>query len=391
MSRVELSEGVYWVGAIDWNIRNFHGYTTPRGTTYNAYLIVDEKIALIDTVKAPFTAEMLDRIREIVDPGKIDYMVSNHVEMDHSGGIPEVMRRCQATVVTAERGKKGLTRVYKSDWPFQVVKEGEELSLGRRRLQFIEAPMLHWPDNILAYLPEQKLLFSSDAFGQHIASSWKYADQVPYVFSEAAKYYANIVMPYSSMVLQALKKLDGKGIEMVAPSHGLIWRGPELGRAVQAYTDWSQGVAREKVLICYDTMWGSTDKMARAVVEGILRGGVEVSLYNLSVTDWSETIKEVLDAKAVLIGSPTLNKGLFPTVAGFLAYLKGLKPKGKLGASFGSFGWSGGAVTAANQELKSAGMEVVESGLEFAHVPDIEELEKCVAFGEQVARQVKGG
>ncbi|MBI2875821.1 MAG: FprA family A-type flavoprotein [Candidatus Tectomicrobia bacterium] len=389
MSHVELAEGVYWVGAIDWNIRNFHGYTTPRGTTYNAYLIVDEKIALIDTVKAPFAAEMLDRIGEIVDPSRIDYMVSNHVEMDHSGAIPEVLRRSQATVVTAERGKKGLTRVYKSDWPFQVVKEGDELPLGRRRLQFIEAPMLHWPDNILAYLPEQQILFSSDAFGQHIASSWRYADQVPYVFSEAAKYYANIVMPYASMVLRALEKLEGKGIELVAPSHGLLWRGPELQQGIQAYTDWSQGVARDKVLICYDSMWGSTDKMARALLEGIVRGGVEVSLYNLTLTDWSETIKEVLDAKAVLIGSPTLNKGLFPTVAGFLAYLKGLKPKGKLGASFGSYGWSGGAVTAANQELKAAGIEVIDSGLEFSHVPDSEELEKCVAFGEKIAQQVK--
>ena len=391
MTQVELASGIYWVGAIDWNIRNFHGYTTPHGTSYNAYLIIDEKIALIDTVKAPFAQEMLDRIQEIVALKDIDYLISNHVEMDHSGSMPETMRHMtRALVVTTARGKEGLLRYHKIDWPFMVVKEGMELSLGRQKLQFVEAPMLHWPDNMLVYLKGQRILFSSDAFGQHIASSYRYADEVSGIIPEAAKYYANIVMPYASMVLKALEKLRDTKVDIIAPSHGLIWRkAQDTETIIGLYADWSQGKAKDKILIVYDSMWQSTEKMAKALLEGISREGVEVKLFNLSNSDRSDIIREVLDSKAILIGSPTLNRGLFPTVAGFLAYLKGLRPKAKLGTAFGSYGWSAGAVKAAYQELKEAGIEVIESGLEIPYVPDEEELKKCIAFGEKIARDIK--
>ena len=333
MAKVELASGIYWVGAIDWNIRNFHGYTTPQGTSYNAYLIIDEKIALIDTVKAPFAQEMLDRIQEIVALEEIDYLISNHAEMDHSGSIPETMRYLtKASVVTSGRGKEGLLRHHKIDWPFIVVKEGMELSLGKHKLQFVEAPMLHWPDNMLVYLKDQRILFSSDAFGQHIASSYRYADEVSGVIPEAAKYYANIVMPYAPMVIKALEKLRDTKVDIIAPDHGLIWRkAQDIETIIGLYADWSQGKARDKILIVYDSMWQSTDKMAKALIEGIIREGVEVRLFNLSNTDSSDIIREVLDSKAILVGSPTLNRGLFPTVAGFLAYLKGLRPKGLFG------------------------------------------------------------
>lgn len=391
MAKVELASGIYWVGAIDWNIRNFHGYTTPQGTSYNAYLIIDEKIALIDTVKAPFAQEMLDRIQEIVALEEIDYLISNHAEMDHSGSIPEIMRHMpNASVIATERGKAGLVRHYKTDWPFMVVKEGMELSLGKRNLRFVEAPMLHWPDNMLVYLMEQQIIFSNDAFGQHIASSYRYADEVEGVIPEAAKYYANIVMPYASMVIKALDKLKDTKVDIIAPSHGLIWRRAEdIKTIIGLYSDWGQGKAKDKILIVYATMWQSTEKMAKALEEGISREGVEIKFFNLSNTDCSDIIREVLDSKAILVGSPTLNRGLFPTVAGFLAYLKGLRPKGKLGSAFGSYGWSAGAVKAAYQELKEAGMEVIESGLEIPYVPDEEELRRCVAFGEKIAQDIK--
>jgi flavorubredoxin len=391
MAKVELAPGIYWVGAIDWDIRNFHGYTTPQGTGYNAYLILDEKIALIDTVKAPFAHEMLDRIQEIIALKDIDYLISNHVELDHSGAIPEIMRQIpKASLVATEKGKEGLIRHHKLESPFMVVKEGDELSLGKHLLQFVEAPMLHWPDNTLVYLKDQSILFSSDAFGQHIASSYRFVDEVTGVIPEAAKYYANIVMPYAPMVIKALEKLQDTKVDMIAPSHGLIWRKPaDIEAIIGLYADWSKGKSLDKILVVYDTMWHSTEKMARALLEGIIRGGVEAKLYNLSKSDWRNIIKEVLDAKAILVGSPTLNRGLFPTVAGFLAYLKGLKPRGKLGAAFGSYGWSAGAVKAAYQELNEAGIEIIESGLGFPYVPGEEELKKCVAFGEKIAQEVK--
>lgn len=393
MGSVELAKGIYWVGAIDWNIRNFHGYTTPRGTTYNAYLVIDEKVALVDTVKAPFLREMLDNIAEIIDPKKIEYMISNHVEMDHSGSIPMIMENLEkATVVSTSKGKEGLTRTYKADWSFMTIQDGTELNLGQRVLKFVEAPMLHWPDNMLVYLEKEEILFSSDAFGQHIASSFRYADQVPFVMPEAAKYYANIVMPYASMVSRALEKLKGASIRMIAPSHGQIWRKEkDIEKLIQAYSDWSQGVAQEKVLVVYDTMWGSTEKMAQAILKGVAGEGVEVKLFNLSKTDWSEIIKEVLEAKALLVGSPTLNRGMFPTIAGFLSYLKGLKPKGKLGMAFGSYGWSAGAVKAAKLELKEAGIRLIETDLELIYVPDENDLRKCFQLGQEIAQQVRTG
>lgn len=391
MGIVELAKGIYWVGAIDWNIRNFHGYTTPHGTTYNAYLVVDEKVALIDTVKAPFAKEMLDNIAEVIDLKKIDYMISNHVEMDHSGAIPVVMEKLEgATVVSTVKGQEGLTRTYKAAWPFSPIKEGDELNLGQRAMKFIEAPMLHWPDNMLVFLEEEGILFSNDAFGQHIASSFRYDDQVPFIMPEAAKYYANIVMPFGSMVRKALEKLKGANVKMIAPSHGQIWR-RDPGKIIQAYSEWSHGVVQEKVLIVYDTMWGSTESMAQAILKGVVREGVEIKLFHLSKTDWSEIIKEVLDAKVLLIGSPTLNRGMFPTVAGFLAYLKGLRPKGKLGLAFGSYGWSAGAVKAAKQELKDAGVKMMDTDLEITYVPDEDDLLTCTHLGQEIARQVKRG
>jgi flavorubredoxin len=392
MSKVELTKGVYWVGAIDWNIRNFHGYSTHRGSTYNAYLIVDEKIALIDTVKAPFYNEMAARVKEIVPFDKIDYVISNHVEMDHSGSLPMALRDMKnAKLVTlAKFGESGLAKTFHQSWPTIAVKEGNTIDLGKRKLSFIPTPMLHWPDSMCSYLVEDKLLFSMDAFGQHLATSQRFDDEVDMsvVMQEASKYYANILMPFGDLIVKAVDKLGGVKIDMVAPSHGIIWRS-HIKDIVEAYARWGRGDTVPKALVIYDTMWGSTDLMAKAVVRGMMGEGIDVKLFNLTASDKSDVIKEVLDAKALLIGSPTLNNGMFPSVAEFLCYLKGLKPKNKIGAAFGSHGWAGGAVKAIQQELEQTGIEFIDSKLAFKFVPDEAEIQQCVDFGREMAARIK--
>ena len=393
MSKVALAEGVYWVGAIDWNIRNFHGYSTHLGTTYNAYLVIDDRVALIDTVKAPFYAEMVSRIEELVALEDIDYVVSNHVEMDHSGALPMVMNEAKkAKLVTLERfGESGLKKTFNSDWPMMPVKEGSLVDLGNRKLTFIPTPMLHWPDSMCTYLPDDNILFSMDAFGQHLATSPRFDDQVglEVVMPEAAKYYANILMPFGDLVVRVADKLGGFSIDTIAPSHGIVWRSHHRA-IVDAYVAWGRGETRPKVLIIYDTMWGSTQKMAEAIAAGAMDEGVETKVYNLTGSDQSDIVKEILDSRAIVVGSPTLNKGMFPTVAGFLCYLKGLKPKGKIGAAFGSHGWAGGGVKAIREELVQAGVEVIEPELAIKYVPDGDEIRKCVDLGQTIGRRVGG-
>lgn len=388
---VELAGGVYWVGAIDWNVRNFHGYSTHLGTTYNAYLIVDDKIALIDTVKAPFYEEMLRRVKEILDPRDIDYVISNHVEMDHSGSLPMMMEEAaKAELITVEKfGESGLKDTFHADWECTPVKKDDEISLGRRKLVFIPTPMLHWPDSMATYLAGENLLFSMDAFGQHIATSQRFDEELglDVIMPEAAKYYANILMPFGDLILKALDSLSEFKIETIAPSHGIIWRS-HVSEIANAYATWGRGDTKNKALVIYDTMWGSTERMAQALVEGITGAGAEVKLFNLSKTDRSDVIKDVQDARALLIGSPTLNNGMFPTVADFLCYLKGLKPKGKVGAAFGSHGWAGGAVKQIEEELAKAGVEVIKSDLAVKFVPDEDAIKKCVDFARNVANRL---
>lgn len=390
---VEICQGVYWVGAIDWKVRNFHGYRTPLGTTYNAYLLIDEKISLIDTVKSVFAEEMLQRIKEIVNPKDIDYIISNHLEMDHSGAIPKIAEKAKkATIFATLKGKEGLLRIYNIGLPIIAVKEGDEIDLGKRKLRFIETPMVHWPDTMFSYLKEEGILFSSDAFGQHLASSQRFAEEMEgtIVMAEAAKYYANIIMPYAGVVLRTLKKLEGLDIKLIAPGHGVMWRSG-LERILKSYEQWSKGETKDKVVIVYDTMWDSTDKMAWTILEGIVKeGGIEVKLYNLSNSDWTEIVKDILDSKVMLVGSPTLNMGMFPTVGGFLTYIKGLRPKGKGAAAFSSYGWSSGAAQAIEKELKEAGIELIENPLTFQYyTPSDESIKTCMEFGQNIARKVR--
>jgi flavorubredoxin len=391
MEKVELKKGIYWVGAIDWNIRDFHGYSTPYGTTYNAYLILDDKNVLVDTVKAPFYLEMLGRISEIIGPSKIDVIVSNHVEMDHSGSLTQMVERVgRPTVITSERGQKGLTKHYDKLLKFKTVKSGEAFSIGHRTLTFVEAPMLHWPDSMFTYVKEDQLLLPNDAFGQHVASCQRFEDEVgDEVMKHAAKYYANILWPLAPLILKKVDEVVKMGIpiDMIAPSHGLIWR-KNPGRIIQAYVDWSQGKAGNKILVIYDTMWGSTEAMAKAILKGLIEEGAEAKLLHLRSNHRSDIVEAMLDSKGVLLGSPTLNNGMFPTMGDFLTYMKGLRPKGKVFGLFGSHGWGGGAIKEMKRVLDQEKFEIWEKELPVQFVPSAEEVKSAIQFGREFAEKV---
>jgi anaerobic nitric oxide reductase flavorubredoxin len=394
MPPIKVLENIFWVGAVDWNIRHFHGFTysTHRGTTYNAYLIVDEKTALIDSVYGPFAEEMIGRIREIIDFSKIDYVVANHVETDHSGAISEILKLApQAKVVGTARCKEGLQKHYFGNWDFQVVKTGDEISLGERSLKFIETPMLHWPDSMFTYIEKDALLLPNDAFGQHLATSKRFDDEVDeeILMEEATKYYANILWPFSSLVIRKIEEVQKLGlkISMIAPSHGIIWRSNPM-KIVEAYLKWAKGEAGRKILVVYDTMWGSTEKMAKAIVDGISNEGVETMLFRLPFSDRGDIIKELLEAKGILIGSSTINNGVLPTVAPFLEEMQGLRPRNKIAAAFGSYGWGGGAAKTIEESLEKAGMELVAPALTVKWVPDKDEIQKCFGFGKEFAKKL---
>ena len=387
---VELKQGVFWVGAIDWHIRNFHGYSTHKGTTYNAYLVIGKKIALVDTVKAPFYGEMLERISNVIAPEMIDYLVINHVEMDHSGSLPLIRETLpKVEIFCSPRAEEELKQHYGEEIPLKVVKTGDVLELGEKTLTFVEVPMVHWPDSMVTYVKEDKVLLPNDAFGQHMATSERFDDELGWeiIRPELAKYYANIVMPYGTQVLKALEALKGIEIEVIGPSHGLIWR-KHIPQLVATYERWAKGETEKRALIIYDTMWGSTEKMARAIYRGITEEGVPAKMYRLSKSDSSDIVKEVLEARGFLLGSPTLNNGLFPKVAEFSTYIKGLRPKGRIAATFGSYGWSMGATKALTADLQAAGMEVVED-LQVKFIPVGEKLDKCEMLGREVALRIK--
>lgn len=391
MKAEEVKPKIFWVGGIDWNLRNFHGYLTQRGSTYNAYLIVDEKIVLVDTVKHYLFEEMLSRIKEVINPSRIDYIVVNHVEMDHSGSLPKILRIApKAKVITSPHGERGLRRHFKEEWDFEVVKTGDSLSVGKRTLQFFLTPMVHWPDSMATYVPEEKLLLPNDSFGQHLASVERYDDEVGWdiVFQEATKYYANIVFPYGEQVKKAMETLSALNIEMIAPSHGVIWRS-YLPKIVEAYQKWSDDHSENKALIVYDTMWGSTEKIAYALREGMERTGIPVNMRSLKTNDISDIMTDMLSSKIVLIGSPTLNNGILPTVAAFLTYLEGLRPKKRIGFAFGSYGWGGQAVKKIETVLENLKWELPFQGINFQYVSDEDELAKAIKIGEEFGSFLK--
>ncbi len=389
----EIAKDIHWVGAVDWNIRDFHGYSTRKGTSYNNFVILDDKITLFDTVKKPYLSEMLHNLRRVVDPERIDYIVVNHVEMDHSGALPEVIDIVKPEkVFCSPQGKEALlAHFHRPDWPYQVVNSGQQLSLGKRTIHFLETRMLHWPDSMFSYVKEDALLISSDAFGQHWATSERFEDEVdePELFRHAAKYFANILLPFSPQIQKLLSDVTGMGLrfDMIACDHGLIWR-KDPGKIIAAYDRWSKQQPARKALVLFDTMWRSTEIMARAVYDGLMQTGVSAQLIDLRVTHRSDVVTELLDAAAIAVGSSTLNNGMLPTVADVLTYIKGLRPKNKLAAAFGSYGWSGEAVKQINGYFEDMKIEVIDPGVRAKYVPDHEALEPCVQLGRKLGEAV---
>ena len=391
LKAVEIKPNVFWVGGIDWDIRNFHGHSTRRGTTYNSYLIMDKKITLVDTVKHYLFDEMISRISDVVDPKKIENIVSNHVEMDHSGSLPKILDMVpNATLITSTRGEKGLRRHFKKDWNFKVVQSGETLNIGKRTLHFVHIPMVHWPDSMVTYSPYDRLLLPNDAFGQHIASSERFDDEFDWgiLKEEAAKYYANIVMPFGDQVKKALEAIKPLKIDMIGPSHGVIWRS-NISKIAKEYSKWANYESDKKALIVYDSMWGTTERMAYEIAEGLTQSGIKVNMKNLKTNHISDIITDVLDTKLILLGSPTLNNGILPSMGGFLTYLKGLRPKKKIGFIFGSYGWGGQAVGEIEKIIGELSWDMPFDSINLNYIPDKDEILNLRNIGNKLGKYLK--
>ncbi|HUS47681.1 MAG TPA: flavodoxin domain-containing protein [Phycisphaerae bacterium] len=390
----ELAKGIHWVGVVDWGLRHFHGHelSTRRGSTYNAYLIVDDKVALVDTVWGPFADDFVANVRQVVDPAKIDYVIANHSEPDHSGGLPAIMRLCpSAKLFVSKQGAKSVPGHYHQQWNFQSVSTGDKLRLGKRELTFVEAQMLHWPDSMFTYVSPDAILMPNDAFGQHYATAFRFNDQVNQdeLYEEALKYYANILTPYSDRVIKKIDELLAMKIpvSMIAPSHGAIWRDNPL-QIVEKYRQWAAQKPEPTAVVIYDTMWNATRRMAEAIGEGLAESGVPHKLFHLAVSDRNEVLTEIFKTRAIIIGSPTLNNGLLPTIMPILEDLKGLRFKNKIGAAFGSYGWSGESVKQIESHLAACHFPLAADGVLVKWQPTDEDLGACRAMGRKVAEAI---
>ncbi|MBP7583178.1 MAG: anaerobic nitric oxide reductase flavorubredoxin [Spirochaetes bacterium] len=389
-----IKNNVHWVGKTDWELKKFHGdeYSTHRGTSYNSYLVREEKTALIDTVWAPFAEEYVNNLAMEIDLRSIDYIIANHSEIDHSGALPALMERIpEAPIYCTTNGAKILKGHYHRDWNFKVVHTGDRLSLGSRELVFIEAPMLHWPDSMFTYLTGDNILFSNDAFGQHYATESLFNDRVDQaeLMEECVKYYANILTPFSALVTAKIKEVLGFGlpVDIIATSHGVVWR-DNPAQIIQHYLAWADAYRENQVTIVYDTMWNGTRRMAEEIARGIHEadGDVVIKLFNAAKADKNDIITEVFRSRAILVGSPTVNKGVLSSIAGLMEEIRGLGFKKKKAAAFGSYGWSGESVKMLNGLLGGAGFELVNEGLRVAWNPDDEAGKSCREFGAGIAR-----
>ena len=387
----KINDLITWVGKTDWELKKFHGdeFTTENGSSYNAYLIQDEKTVLIDTVWLPYDKEFVANLKQTIDLTRIDAIIIQHGEVDHSGALIELMKEIPNTpIYCTQNGVKSIKGQYHRDWNFIPVKTGDTLNIGKNTLTFIEAPMLHWPDTMFTYMDQEQILFSNDGFGQHLASEHLYADEVEQdeLWNQAITYYANILEPFSMMVKNKITEIEKMNlpIKMICPSHGLIWRkNPE--QIIQKYLEWADHYQENQITILYDTMWNSTRKMAEAIAEGIQSVDKEVTikLMNTSKDDKTEVLTQVFRSKAVLVGSPTVNNGYLHSIAGILEMIKGMKLKNKKAAAFGSYGWSGEATKQITEELKKAGFEVVNDGIKTLWTPDQDVTKQCIEFGKQ--------
>ena len=390
----KINDKILWVGKTDWELKKFHGdeFTTVKGSSYNSYLIRDEKTVLIDTVWLPYDREFVKDLKKEIDLNKIDYIIIQHGEVDHSGALVELMKEIPNTpIYCTANAVKSIKGQYHQDWNYVPVKTGDKLNIGENTLTFIEAPMLHWPDTMFTYMDKEEILFSNDGFGQHLASEYLYADEVDQadLFNQALTYYANILAPFGMMVKNKINEILNMKvpIKMICPSHGLIWR-KDPTQIVNKYLEWADSYKENQITIIYDTMWNSTRKMAEAIAKGIknVDKEVEVKLMNTSKDDKTDVLTEVFKSKTILVGSPTVNNGYLHSIAGILEMIKGMKLKGKKAAAFGSYGWSGEAVKQITEELKKSGLEILNDGIRVEWTPGVEMENKCIEFGENVAK-----
>ena len=378
---VQIGENIFWVGVIDWSLRNFHGYETSRGSSYNAYLILDEKVTLIDTAKITLVDELIARISSVIEPAKIDVIVSSHVEPDHSGSLKEIAALApNAEIITTNpNGLKGLTARY-GNLNYRAVKAGDSISIGKRTLTFVPTPMLHWPDSMVTYCPEEKILFSNDAFGQHLAASMRFDDEnnLETVLYEAKKYYANILMPFGKQAQTALKALGGLDIKMIATGHGVIWR-THIDKIIDCYKAWSSGAVKERAVVVFDSMWHSTEILARTITEAFSARKIPAAFYDVKTTPLSDIMTDIFTSKYLAVGSPTIHNGMMPTIAAFLCYLKGLRPVNHKAFAFGSYGWGGQSIGLVEDELKAAGCEIILDKIRIANLPTAQQLDDITA------------
>ena len=388
-----IKNNVSWVGKIDWELRKFHGneYSTHRGSTYNSYLVEEEKIALIDTVWAPFSEEFVEKLSSDIDLKKIDYVIANHAEVDHSGSLPELMRHIPDTpIYCTSNGVKSLKGHFHQDWNFNIVKTGDRLSLGQKDLIFVEAPMLHWPDSMFCYLTGDNILFSNDDFGQHYASEYMFNDLVDQseLKEECIKYYANILTPFSKLVDKKIKEVLSLNlpVDLICTSHGVIWRDNPV-QIIEKYLEWANDYKENQITILYDTMWNGTRIMAENVASGIKTSDdkVNIKLYNISKSDKNDILTEIFKSKAIVVGSPTINRGILTSVAAIMEEIRGLSFRGKKAAAFGCYGWSGESVKIIARGLEAAEFEIVDEGLKVLWNPDDDSIEQCIDYGKKLA------
>jgi len=392
---MEITDDVYWVGVVDWDLRHFHGYelSTHRGSSYNAYLILDERPTLVDTVWGPFEDELIENISHLIDPAKIEIVVANHSETDHSGALPAVMRCApNATVVASRRGVQSVEGHYHQPWNFKPVVTGDKISIGKSDLLFVEAPMLHWPDSMFTYLTGRNILMPNDAFGQHYATAFRFNDQVNQkeLYEEALKYYVNIVTPFSAQVIRKIEEIKPLGlpIEMIAPSHGVIWRDQPM-QIVEKYVQWAMQEPTPSAVILFDTMWQGTRHMAEAIGQGLADKGIDYKILHVGVTDRNDALVEVFKARTVIIGSPTVNGGVLPSIMPILEGCRGLKFQNKIGAAFGSYGWSGESVELIEEHFRACEIPLVREGVKCKWQPREEDLAECRKFGQELGEATK--
>jgi len=396
--KVLVRNNVYWVGKIDWELRKFHGneYSTHSGTSYNSYLIIEDKVALIDSVWVPFGREFVANLEDEIGLDKIDYIIANHGEPDHSGGLVELLKRKpKIPVYCTANGAKSLKGYYHEDWNFRVIKTGDKLSLGSKELLFVEAPMLHWPDSMFSYLSGDNILFSNDAFGQHLATENLFNDLVDQeaLFTECIKYYANILTPFSPLVKKKIEEFFSLKLPLnvICTSHGVIWR-KDPAQIVDKYLQWADGYKENRITVIYDTMWNATRIMGENIAKGIAAADpeVKVKLFNSAKTDKNDIITEIFKSKGIVVGSPTVDKGILSSLSGLLEMIKGLKFKGKKAAVFGSYGWSGESIKVLGESMAEAGFDLIGDGIKIEWQPDREARNKCFEYGKKIAEAFSG-